>query len=655
MSIKFHCLFLGTPLNVPLNGRNKGKFFYLDGRGHPGERAFRQCTCAKQDPWITQVIRFSNFCGQNVDILRRALRSRNESMVDCVKEPFSRSKALIRSLTPLRNEGLLLVRGSVFVAVIFGACLLVWYGQQKARGFIETRLLPSVCSALSEHIKRELVFGKVRRISPLSITLESCSFGPHKEEFSCGEVPTVKLRVRPFASLSRGKIVIDALLSNPSLFVVQKKDYTWLGIPSSEGSLQRHLSTEEGIDHRTKTRRIAREEAAACWERDRDDTAREAAEMGYIVSDKKLSASEGEAFKEDAIRSTELTLPESFLCMDEKMHWQDHHCMDTGVDYDMKHADLEKSFGVKIPGSGLKFWSKVLKGPRKNTFKRKANESDISASGISAKRRILERTALAALTYFQGLSCVKSPELSHSSCDYAVMTLNTILVKGEVDSHAGTSIMESGEETSIVDNQNGNQCGDVGVKDLTIDENGNFACSLSPTSIGDHRAGKNCPSSGDVVGSADTNMCKVENEHSGFRDGAFKSQVGPRSANFTLRMLEPWLAKYHAAPIWPLSLKSCLPSFSRHVEELLSCFIIGPLRNLKLGMGPKVEDIVAELVDGVDIVQTEGIQNLLPVILDSVHFNGGMLMLLAYGDREPRWVLLLLCLVIICSQIKITI
>ncbi|KAG2700000.1 hypothetical protein I3760_07G213600 [Carya illinoinensis] len=634
MSIKLHCLFLGTPLNVSLRGRNKGKFFYLDGTGHLGERAFRRCTCAKQDPWITQVIRFSNFCGQNVDLLRRALRSRNESMVNCVKEPFSRSKALIRSLAPLREEGLLLFRGSVFVAVIFGACLFVWYGQQKARGFIETRLLPSVCSALSEHIQRELVFGKVRRISPLSITLESCSFGPHKEEFSCGEVPTVKLRVRPFASLRRGKIVIDALLSNPSLFVVQKKDYTWLGIPSSEGSLQRHLSTEEGIDYRTKTRRIAREEAAARWERDRDDTAREAAERGYIVSEKKLSASEGEALKEDAIHSTELTLSESFLCMDEKMHWRDNHCMDTGFDYDMKHADLEKSFGVKIPGSGLKFWSKVLKGPKKHKFKRKANESDISSTGISAKRRILERSALAALAYFQGLSCVKSPELSQR--DYAVMTLDPILVKGEVDSHAGTSIMGSGEETSIVDNQNGNHCGNVGIKDLTIDENGNFTCNLSPTTIGDQRVSEIYPSSGDVAGSADANMCKVKNEFSGVHDGAFKSQVGHGSANFTLRKLEPWLAKYHATPIWPLSLKSFLTSFSRNVEELLSCFIIGPLKNFKLGMGPKVEDIAAELLDGIDVVPTEGIQNLLPVTLDSVHFNGGMLMLLAYGDREPR-------------------
>ena len=53
-------------------------------------------------------------------------------------------------------------------------------------------------------------------------------------------------------------------------------------------------------------------------------------------------------------------------------------------------------------------------------------------------------------------------------------------------------------------------------------------------------------------------------------------------------------------------------------------------------MGPKVEDLAAELVDGVDVVQTEGIEKIIPITLDSVHFKGGTLMLLAYGDREPR-------------------
>lgn len=633
MSVKLHCPFLGTPLHDSLNGRNKGKFVYLD-RTWLAKRAFRRCACAKQDPWISQVIRFSNLCGQNVELLRRALRSRSESKVECVKEPFFRSKAFIRSLTPLWEEGLLLVRCSVFVAVISGVCLLVWYGQTKAKGFIEAKLLPSVCAALSEHIQRELEFGKVRRISPLSITLESCSFGPHKEEFSCGEVPTVKICVRPFASLRRGKVVIDVLLSHPSLFVVQKKDYTWLGIPSTEGSLQRHLSTEEGIDHHTKTRRLAREEAAANWERKRDDEARQAAEMGYIVSERSSSASEGDTLKEGAIHSTDLIHSNSFLCMDEKMHWRDHHCMDTGVDYDMKHADLEKSFGIKIPGAGLKFWSRVIKGPRKHKFKRKANGSDISASGASAKRRILECSALAALAYFQNLSRGKSTELSQSSQDYDVIKLDTLLLNSGVDSHADTSTTISREETLIIDNQNGKQYS--GVKDLTVDKNDNFVCNLSPTSIVDQKVSENLPSIGDVAGAANTNMCNVNNMELGVHDEMFKSQRGQTSENSTLKKFETWLAKYHPVPSWSLSLQSCFPSFCRNVRELLSYLLIGPMKNLKSGIGPKVEDISAELVDGVDFMQTEGIEKMLPVTLDSVQFKGGTLMLLAYGDREPR-------------------
>ncbi|KAJ1423781.1 hypothetical protein SESBI_12053 [Sesbania bispinosa] len=143
--------------------------------------------------------------------------------------------------------------------------MLMWYGQNKAKGFIETNLLPSVCSAISEYIQCDLVFGKVRGVSPLSITLEPCSFGPHKEEFSCGEAPTVKLHLRPFAS-----------------------------------GREKHLSTEEGIDHWTRTRRLAREEGIARWERERDDGAREAAEVGYFVPERSCGVSQGDGFKGDS-------------------------------------------------------------------------------------------------------------------------------------------------------------------------------------------------------------------------------------------------------------------------------------------------------------------------------------------------------------------
>ncbi|CAL8996726.1 unnamed protein product [Prunus brigantina] len=643
MSGKLHCPFLGVSLHSSLNGRNNGNFICWE-RGHVAKRAPRRCVCEKQNYWITQAIRVSQLWGKNVELLRRTFELKNGMKVQCVKEPFSRSKALVRSLSPLWEEGLLLVRCSVFLAVISGVCLLVWYGQSKAKGFIEDKLLPSVCSVLSEYIQREVVFGKVRRLSPLSITLESCSVGPHSEEFSCGEVPSMKLRLRPFASLRRGRIVIDAVLSHPTVLVAQKKDYTWLGIPSSEGGLQRHLSTEEGIDHRTKTRRLSREEAAARWERERDEAAKKAAEMGYIVSDKASCPSKGDDSKEGDSHSADLASSESFPCMDEKMHWRDH-CMDTGVDYEIKHADLEKSLGVKIPGSGLKFWSRVIKGPKKHKFKRKGIGSDISASGITAKRRTLQSSAVRALAYFQDLSQGKSDEPSQSSGGYDVINLDSYLMNNVVETNAGTSITSTGEDTTRDDNQDGKHCGDSAGHPLKENENINSHLSSSNyihlnRSNGGGTSSKNSTPSANAVGT-NTNSCNVKDEDSRV-DVVNKhtdDEISERQSGQTLQnstSILPSVATYDQVPIWPLSLKLGFPSFSRNSGEPLSHLLSGSIQKLTSSMGTRVDDIVAELVDGVSVVQSEGIEKMLPVTLDSVHFKGGTLMLLAYGDREPR-------------------
>ncbi|XP_015886014.3 protein TIC236, chloroplastic isoform X1 [Ziziphus jujuba] len=642
MSAKLHCSFLGVPLHSSLNGRNVGNFIYLE-RGQLWKRPCRRYTCAKQDHWITQVIRFSHFCGQNVELLRRSLGSKYGMKVKCVEERFSRSKALVRSLSPLWKEGLLLIRCSVFTAVISGVCLLVWYGQIKAKGFVEARILPSVCSVLSEYIQRELDFGKVRRISPLSITLESCSIGPHNEEFSCGEVPTMKIRVHPFASLRRGKIVVDAVLSHPSMLVMQKKNFTWLGLPTSEGSLQRHFSAEEGIDYRTKTRRIAREETAAQWERKRDEEAKKAAEMGYIVSDKGSSLSTGEILKEGNINFAELSNQYSFLCMDEKMHWRDHKCMDTGVDYEMEHADLEKSFGVKIPGSGLKFWSRVIKGPRKHKFKRKAKESDISASGVTAKRRILERSALAAFNYFQGLSHGSSGEPSQASAAYDVGNFETFFVESEIGTNANTSLSDIGDEILRDGNQDGKSPKYSGNQTLNVHGNvkshfSSFTDMQDPAFNTldrrgrDEKMGEKFSSTANVreANGKNADELDVKNRHSD------DSQGDNTSSDSTPQQLETWLSKCHPFLMWPLSLKSGLPSFSTNMGEQLHSLLCGSFQKLTSGVGPGVDEIVAELADGVDIVQAEGIEKMIPVMLDSVHFKGGTLMLLGYGDREPR-------------------
>ncbi|XP_054788794.1 protein TIC236, chloroplastic-like isoform X2 [Prosopis cineraria] len=617
LSMKSDCTFLGIKLRGSLEGSSSCRnLFHLETR-ELLKRDRRRCAIsAKQSNPINQEFRFSYFCGENAEFLRRSPILRNGLRLKCIKEPFSRNKDLLSYMNPLWKEGLLLIRASIYTAVISGICLLAWYGQNKAKGFIEAKLLPSVCSAISEYIQRDLEFGKVRRISPLSITLESCSFGPHKEEFSCGEAPSVKLRIRPFASLRRGKWVIDAVLSQPSVLVAQKKDFTWLGIPQSEGGIQRHLSTEEGIDHRAKVRRLAREESAARWTRERDAAAREAAEAGYFVSEC-FGLYEDDDLKEIATPSTVSGNSKSFFCMNEEKH--DHHCMDTGVDYDMKHAKLEKSFGVKFPGSGLRFWSRVIKRGKAHKFKRKANGTDICASGIAVKRRIFERSASAAHTYFSGPHGKFGDASSPSEC-FHFMNHNELSVMSEIDKSAESvaNIDENGSDSIKI----ATHVTDSGICSPAVRENvtGHSDCdnrNQNSTLETEESECDNLQSSGDVSEPVNVNGSAEENGEMGL-------DVADKQTDDNTPGVQRGLAS--EIPV----------SFFRIVGEFLSCFLSGPAQNLKPGAGLKVEDIVTEHVDGVGVQQSEGITNMLPFTLDSVHFRDATVMLLAYGDREVR-------------------
>ncbi|KAF5779089.1 putative translocation and assembly module TamB [Helianthus annuus] len=475
---------------------------------------------AKKHDWISHGIRY---CGENVEILWKNIGLRSGFVVKSVKAPFARNKTLVRSLETVWAEGLFVFRCSVFCAVVSGVCLLLWYGQRKAKTLVESKLLPSVCTALSGYIQRDLHFGKVRSISPLSITLESCSIGPHKEEFSCGEVPTLKLRFQPFSSLRRGKIVIDAVLCNPTLLVAQKRNYSWLGIPFTDaGVLQKHLSTEEGIDNRTRTRRIAREETAARMNRERDDAALEAAKTGYVISNNEV---QGEGGHGDVVNK-------NVFSMDEKLRWQDHHCMDAGVEYDMKHADLEKSFGVNTPVAGVKFWSPG--GPLKRKRRKVVNDTN---DGIAAKEKILEQSASAALAFF-----------------------------------LDPSLVDKKDENQIRESYSHNQI----LQDADPEISGLERKSL------------------------------LEDEDMDSKQQLSSSFQGSTYAN------------------------------DRGTGDLWSSLIVGPIQKIKSLIIPEVENIVGELVEGANEEKTVGIEKMVPIILDSVHFKGGTLLLLAYGDNEPR-------------------
>ncbi|KAL5190103.1 hypothetical protein HKD37_04G009631 [Glycine soja] len=624
-------LFFGIKLRAPLEVNNTIKRVFPRSKRcnvsakhvrYPSRHAFR-------------------FCSQNVNLLRKPHVSASGSRLKCFKEkepPFSLSVSYFISLW---KEGVLLMRASVFTVVISGLCLLVWFGRNKAKGFVETNILPSVCSVISEYVQRDVCFGKVVRISPLSVTLESCSFGPGEEEFSCGEAPTAKVRFRPLASLWRGKFVFDAVLSHPCVLVVQKKDYSWLGIPLSQGGIQRRLSTNEGLDHRTKVRRVAREEAAAKHVRERDDAAREAAEMGYFVSEKNCGPSKGDDnLKEIATHSVGGTNSKGFFCM-KKVEQHGHRCVDTGVDYDMKHADLEESFRVKFPEKGLKFWKRVIKGHRKHKFKLKAKRSDISASGIALRKRILERGAFAANAYFHSQShgMFEHP-LSSSGCFHS-RDHDRQWVKSDFDKNAVS--VASGDDNRNDDNRNGTQFQDLGVWSPSANENINgnskdlnfFSDLSSQTRDSEH---ENLQSSEDVAEHANANISTEKKEelrlhvaHSPIDVSATRGQrdlvsVKPRSV----------LATYFQVSFETLIMKFGLTSFFRNIEGLTSFFLAGPIEKLKSEMSLKVEGTVAENVDGVDVLQSEDLTKILPVTLDSVQFRGATVMLLTYGDREVR-------------------
>ncbi|XP_024989415.1 uncharacterized protein LOC112523955 isoform X2 [Cynara cardunculus var. scolymus] len=582
MSSRLHNPFVGVPFQFTVKPRNNTSFGYLGEYKAPRKACYKFIPRAKKNDWISHGIRFSQSCGENVEILWKNIGLRSGFVVKSVKEPFTRSKVLVRSLSTVWDEGLLLFRCSVFCAVISGVCLLLWYGQLKAKTLVETKLLPSVCTALSDYIQRDLHFGKVRRISPLSITLESCSIGPHKEEFSCGEVPTLKLRVHPFSSLRRGKIVIDAVLSNPTLLVAQKRNYTWLGIPFSDGIPQKHLSTEEGIDNRTKIRRVAREQTAAQMYRERDDAAREAAQMGYIVSNRGSNASEGtDVLKKNALNSAGLSTSELVFSMDEKLRWQDHHCMDAGVEYDMKHADLEKSFGVNIPIAGVKFWSRIIPGPLKRKLKRKANGRNTFTTGMAAKRRILERSASAAHTYF-------------------------------LDPSLGTVHGSVQGDPSLVDKEDQNQIRKLRTR----------------SDSGDHKLEYVDPYllRPKVLVSEKLQINASPEEHLGSKSLLEDEDIDTRSQCY-----RPESKQQLEVPSQGSTYTS-----DRGMGDPWSYLIVGPFQKIKSQLVPKVEGIVAELVEGANGEKTAGIERTPPVILDSVHFKGGTLLLLAYGDNEPR-------------------
>ncbi|KAJ4794147.1 embryo defective 2410 [Rhynchospora pubera] len=445
--------------------------------------------------------------------------------VQCTREPFHKARGFIKSLHPIWKEGLFIVRCSLAVALISVAGLLVWYARLRAQRFVQSNLLPSVCSILSEYLQREIDFGKVTSISPLGITLQSCSVGPHREEFSCGEVEVLKLRIRPFASLRTGKVVINAFASHPCLLVSQKRDFSWLGIPPPSEISSKRSSDEEGIDHRTKIRRIARETATSKCALDRDLSAKEAAENGYVLPKRGFVVVLPDDLVQDTQKLNDFEKSSSrYFCMDQEMHSKDSR-----IEYGSRHADLEKSFGFKTRMPASQFWARLMPNFTRGRFKKNSLNKVLSENTSFSQQMILRRSSIAALRYF------KSSEKKIDS------------------SHGGAELM--------VDK---------------LEKPGN--------------------------GSDDNSVQKFE------KFGSFTQS----------RQLVPFWTFIHTR---------------NHAQ---SDGVENRAGNSKSVIGVSREEISAELAEGLTQTQAEGIEKALPVTIDSVYFTGGTLMLLGYGDQEPR-------------------
>lgn len=684
MSAGLHSSFRGSPLQFSLNQINGKKSSFVVKGKTDVQASFDFLLPLQRQQWFNRA-RFSRLGRGSINLSSGTLSSGNRFRINCTNEPFAKTKAFIKSFSPLWKEGLFLFRCSVFVAVISAVGVLVWYAQLKGRTFVEDRLLPSVCSTLSEYLQREIDVGKVKSVSPLGITLHSCSIGPHREEFSCGEVPAMKLRIRPLASLRRGKVVIDAVLSQPSVLVAQKEDYSWLGIPSSsENSTHRHHSTEEGIDYRTKARREAREKAASVWAMERFRAAKEAAEMGYIAHQHNPKSVLKDDMKDGSKHSTDTGKSGVFYCRDEKMHLRDHHCVDTGSGYGSKHADLEKSFGVKNPGRGLKFWSGSIRNIFRRKFKRDTHRKVLLESGYTAKQRILSRSAAAAVAYFRTLEVKGS---STDSCSKQGRGSSG----GGCEDTGGEKIAENDEAASktnattvTIDGQHKFQymskLSTVNGKESTMQRSE----TADIQSAGDRifamvRNNKILKAASDNQFLDEGTHCSRQTNYKWFNnDGGFENEN-----SFLLSPNIGWLEEHHSAdyllknvdnlqdPVletlesssenicrcyqeyalekfgtctqilqsisfWPLSHKAWSYKFPVNVSKLLSDHFADEIQKLKSCFRIKSEDIAAELAEELNESHTEGIEKVLPVTLDSIYFTDGTLMLLGFGDREVR-------------------
>ncbi|PKA54157.1 hypothetical protein AXF42_Ash018167 [Apostasia shenzhenica] len=617
-----HGLLLGSP-HVSITGRDSRKPAFMLKRNQCLHPSFIFFSSGQNKYWHAGSRRLLP-SGRSVVFPSILSSTRRQFRINFSKEQFTKNFALVRSRIPYWMDGLFLVRCSVFTAVISAVGTLAWYAQLKAKSFVETQVLPSICSILSEYIQREIEFGRVQNISPLGFTVQACSVGPHCEEFSCGEVSSMKIRVRPFASLSRGKIVINAFLSQPNILVSQKEDFSWLGIPSPpDHGLPRHHSSEEGIDYRTKIRRLAREESVACWSKERVNAAREAAEIGYIVPQGNSVSCMDDASEDGHEYYAMPGASNSFRSLDEKMHWKGNHGIDIAAKSSLKHADLEKSFGVKTPSQRQMFMSKIITNFMRRKFKQDTCKRLSSESCIIAKQRNLKHSAAAARVYFQGPASCKTDEMCTKQGGEGDPSNEGFEDSEAREIRPTNEKTDSAYEISVFDKDCSEvRFGDNEEKIIWTDQD----CVSAQLT----RVEKLTRVDSYKDGSKENDNTKEDNCSGQQSDGLGFLSIPSFVVNNRCISIQHFIMSFPFDPVLHLC---------NSVLDMNLCFsdwTTAQVHKFKSLFGMKRGDIATELLEGADQTEAKGIENILPVTVDSVYFDGGTLMLLGYGDKEPR-------------------
>ncbi|MCO5581693.1 hypothetical protein L7F22_035582 [Adiantum nelumboides] len=582
------------------------------------------------------------------------------------------------------ENSVLLLRGAAFVGSVVLLGMLSLYAQAKAQAHIQKYVLPPVASIVSTYLGRKVELGKVHSVSPLGLTLESCSLGPHENEFSCGELPLVEIRMRPFASIQRRQIVLDAVLLQPNLLVCQKKDWSWLGIPTpTEKSFHRE-SNEEGLDGRTKSRRLFREKMGLRWAKQRDANAKKAAETGYVLRSEVNI--EEILMKARLLDETDLIEKgnQNFLnaYMGEDMH--------QGIEESWPHAVhmgniISNSFQEEFASDNRKALSKSLADCRSWVDKHLVSpvplfkhwSSKSTTRTVESQQRNLESSAAAARNYFEGLSHTQGADFKKGAKQPTPEQQKPAGIAGapssniEDDENFDCLELQSTQNLDKLDASKGLHR-NIGSKEnkladpLSVKQKENTAVQLndygqedipavyvrSDGSIVNQHLSSNTKDTSSVKAVSPENISKYS--MLGQMDANTDEKLGEyeldgKSLNAKVYSHKPREAFFIEKPITIAgdmanigSSESTQYKTKLQEESWWKRFLRGKnagifMEKPKFGLKGRGKGFMDSLVaQAKSILSVAPLQKWLPVNLDTVYVRGGTLMLLAYGDVEPR-------------------